>query len=51
MAQSDLAGKPAPREIFVNVPALISAYYTQSPNPDDPAQGVSSARPGIAGRR
>ena len=40
MAQSDLAGKPAPRGILVDVPKLIAAYYTQSPNPDDPAQSV-----------
>ena len=49
MAQSDLAGKPAPREILVNVPALISAYYTQSPNPDDPAQSVSFGTSGHRG--
>ena len=36
MALSELAGKPAPRSLLVPIPALISAYYTQSPNPDDP---------------
>ena len=40
MAQSELAGKPAPRPLLVSVPKLISAYYTQSPHPDDPAQRV-----------
>ena len=49
MAQSELAGKPAPREILVTVPALISAYYTQSPNPDDPAQSVSFGTSGHRG--
>jgi phosphoglucomutase len=28
MATHPLAGKPAPRELLVNVPRLISAYYT-----------------------
>ena len=49
MAQSDLAGKPAPRTILVNVSALISAYYTQAPNPDDPAQSVSFGTSGHRG--
>ena len=49
MAQSELAGKPAPRELLVNVPKLISAYYTQSPNPDDPAQAVSFGTSGHRG--
>ncbi len=48
MAQSDLAGKPAPRGILANVPALISAYYTQSPS-DDPAQSVSFGTSGHRG--
>ncbi len=49
MAQSDLAGKPAPCEILVNIPALIAAYYTQTPNPDDPAQNVSFGTSGHRG--
>jgi phosphoglucomutase len=49
MAQSELAGKPAPRELLVNVPKLISAYYTQSPHPDDPAQSVSFGTSGHRG--
>jgi phosphoglucomutase len=49
MAQSELAGKPAPRELLVNVPKLISAYYTQSPQPDDPAQSVSFGTSGHRG--
>ncbi|MGI4788141.1 MAG: phosphoglucomutase (alpha-D-glucose-1,6-bisphosphate-dependent) [Janthinobacterium lividum] len=49
MAQSELAGKPAPRELLVNVPSLIAAYYTQPPNADDPAQGVSFGTSGHRG--
>ncbi len=35
-----LAGKPAPLEALVNIPRLISAYYTQHPDPQDSAQAV-----------
>lgn len=49
MAQSDLAGKPAPREMLVDVPKLISAYYTLSPHPDDPARQVSFGTSGHRG--
>ncbi len=35
-----LAGKPAPRSILANIPRLITAYYTQEPDPSDPAQRV-----------
>ena len=49
MAQSELAGKPAPREMLVNVPRLVSAYYTLSPHPDDPARQVSFGTSGHRG--
>ena len=49
MALSELAGKPAPRSLLVPIPALIAAYYTQSPNPDDPAEGVSFGTSGHRG--
>jgi len=49
MAQSELAGKPAPRELLVNVPKLISAYYTLSPHPDDPTRQVSFGTSGHRG--
>jgi len=49
MAQSELAGKPAPRTLLVNIPALIAAYYTLSPNPDDPAESVSFGTSGHRG--
>ncbi len=31
-----LAGKPAPRSLLVNVPRLVSAYYTHIPDPNNP---------------
>ncbi len=49
MSLSPLAGKPAPRELWVNVPQLISAYYTQQPDPTDAAQGVSFGTSGHRG--
>ncbi len=49
MALSPLAGKPAPRDILVNVPRLVSAYYTQSPDPSDPAQRVCFGTSGHRG--
>jgi phosphoglucomutase len=44
-----LAGKPAPRELLVNVPRLVSAYYVRQPDPADPAQGVSFGTSGHRG--
>ena len=35
-----LAGKPAPPELLVDVPRLISAYYAERPDPSIPAQRV-----------
>jgi phosphoglucomutase len=35
-----LAGKPAPESLLVDVPRLISAYYSERPNPALPAQRV-----------
>jgi len=35
-----LAGQPAPRELLTNIPRLVSAYYTEHPNPDETAQQV-----------
>ena len=37
---SPLAGKPAPPDILANVPALITAYYTDAPDPEVAAQRV-----------
>ncbi|MFZ1505302.1 MAG: phosphoglucomutase (alpha-D-glucose-1,6-bisphosphate-dependent) [Anaerolineae bacterium] len=44
-----LAGKPAPPEILVNVPRLISAYYTGEPDPANPAQRVAFGTSGHRG--
>lgn len=49
MEKSSLAGKPAPRELLINVPKLVSAYYTEKPDPSDPAQHVSFGTSGHRG--
>ncbi|MBV9848222.1 MAG: alpha-D-glucose phosphate-specific phosphoglucomutase [Armatimonadetes bacterium] len=49
MSPQEQAGKPAPRELLVNVPRLISAYYTQKPDPGDPAQRVAFGTSGHRG--
>ncbi len=49
MSVHPLAGKPAPREILVNVPRLISEYYTNHPDPADPAQQVAFGTSGHRG--
>jgi phosphoglucomutase len=49
MALHPLAGKPAPRSLLVNVPRLISAYYTHQPDPDNPAHQVAFGTSGHRG--
>lgn len=44
-----LAGQPAPRSILVNVPRLVSAYYTGHPDPEQAAQRVSFGTSGHRG--
>jgi phosphoglucomutase len=44
-----LAGKPAPSELLVNVPRLVSTYYTTQPDPANPAQQVSFGTSGHRG--
>jgi phosphoglucomutase len=44
-----LAGKPAPYQMLVNVPRLISAYYTTEPDMADPAQKVAFGTSGHRG--
>lgn len=46
---SPLAGKPAPRSLLVDVPRLVSAYYTDQPDPTVPAQRVSFGTSGHRG--
>ena len=40
MAISPLAGKPADQSLLINVPRLVTAYYTGRPDPSIPAQRV-----------
>jgi phosphoglucomutase len=49
MALHALAGKPAPHELLVNIPRLVSAYYTHKPNPAEIAQAVSFGTSGHRG--
>ena len=49
MIVSPLAGKPAVSRILVNVPRLISAYYSDAPNPAVPAQRVAFGTSGHRG--
>jgi len=42
MKVSPFAGKPAESSMLVNVPKLITAYYTEVPDPSMPEQRVSS---------
>jgi phosphoglucomutase len=49
MSMSDLAGLPAPRELLVNVPRLVSLYYALHPDPSDPKQRVSFGTSGHRG--
>ncbi len=49
MPISPLAGKPAPRAMLVDIPKLVSAYYTTAPDPENPAQAVSFGTSGHRG--
>ncbi len=49
MAVHPLAGKPAPRELWINVPRLMVAYYTQWPNPAERAEQVAFGTSGHRG--
>jgi phosphoglucomutase len=44
-----LAGKPAPRSLLVDTPALVSAYYTRHPDPGVPEQRVAFGTSGHRG--
>jgi phosphoglucomutase len=46
---SPLAGKPAPRTLLVNVPRLMTAYFTLVPDPAIAAQRVSFGTSGHRG--
>jgi len=45
-----LAGKPAPKSILADIPALVSAYYTVRPDPAEPRCQVSFGTSGHRGR-
>ena len=49
MKISPLAGKPAPASILVNVPQLVTAYYTKIPDPLVAAQRVAFGTSGHRG--
>ena len=49
MALHRLAGQPAPRSVLVDVPRLVSAYYTLKPDPARVAQRVSFGTSGHRG--
>ena len=44
-----LAGLPAPLSILENIPRLVAAYYTLSPDPKNPAQRVAFGTSGHRG--
>ncbi|WP_395316211.1 phosphoglucomutase (alpha-D-glucose-1,6-bisphosphate-dependent) [Variovorax sp. UC74_104] len=48
-ASNPLAGQPAPIELLVDVPRLVSAYYTGRPDPSVPAQRVAFGTSGHRG--
>jgi phosphoglucomutase len=49
MSLHPLAGKPAPHDLLVNIPRLVSAYYTRQPDLSDPAQLVAFGTSGHRG--
>ncbi len=49
MKISPLAGKPAPQSLLVNVPRLVSAYYTEVPDPSVAGQQVAFGTSGHRG--
>jgi phosphoglucomutase len=44
-----MAGQPAPPSLLVNVPRLVTAYYTERPDPSIPAQRVAFGTSGHRG--
>jgi len=46
---SELAGKPAPASLLVNVARLVTAYFAQAPDPSNPTQRVSFGTSGHRG--
>ena len=44
-----LAGQSAPRDLLINVPRLVSAYYTYHPDPAEPGHAVAFGTSGHRG--
>lgn len=49
MALHHLAGKPAPKSMLVNIPRLVTAYYSRRPEPSEKAQQVAFGTSGHRG--
>ncbi len=49
MSLHELAGKPAPHHLLTNIPQLIAAYYTQSPDPAEVSHRVAFGTSGHRG--
>ena len=49
MKVSPWAGKPAEPSMLINVPKLVSAYYTEAPDPSVPEQRVAFGTSGHRG--
>ena len=49
MSISPLAGEPAPASLLVNVPRLVTAYFTDVPDPSVPEQRVAFGTSGHRG--
>jgi len=49
MSVSPFSGKPAEPSMLVNVPKLITAYYTEEPDPSVPKQRVAFGTSGHRG--
>ena len=49
MGISPLAGKPADQSLLINVPRLVTAYYTGQPDPSVPGQRVAFGTSGHRG--
>lgn len=49
MSIHKLAGQPAPRELLVNIPRLVSAYYTRKPDVNESTHQVAFGTSGHRG--
>ena len=50
MPLDPLAGQPVPPSRLPDVPRIVAAYYTTTPDPEDPAQRVAFGTSGHRGR-